>query len=436
MTANIESISALERRMNMSLPLAQVDKEVGERLRRLARTVRMPGFRPGKVPLKLVAQQYEPQVRGEVISDAVQKAFSEAVQGQNLRVAGYPKFENGENSGSEALQIIATFEVYPEVNLGDTSTLSIQKPTFTVGDAEVERTIQSIRRQRAEFVAAERPVQSGDRVTLDFQGSIDGTVFQGGSGTDAPFVLGEGRLLPDFETGVMGASAGEARSFDARFPENYGNADLAGKTARFEVTVKRIEEPKLPELDAEFAKALGVEDGDLARMREEIGENVRREVAQRLAARTKQAVMNALLESTTLEVPRALVEAEMGRMVENMRADLQARGMNVEKMPLDPEFFREQATRRVRLGLIIAEYIKRYSLTAKPEQVRKLVEDSARTFEQPFEVIKWVYSQPERLAEFEGMAVEENVVTWVIEHAKTEELALAFDELMGAGTSA
>jgi len=435
MTAHLESIGVLERRITMTLPLAEVEKEVDQRLKRLARTVRMPGFRPGKVPLKLVAAQYEPQVRGEVVGDAVQKAFTEAVQGHNLRVAGYPRFEP-RDGGGEGLMFSATFEIYPEVQLGDIAAVKVARPVLTVGDSEVDRTIESIRKQRATYAAVERGAREGDRLTLDFIGTIDGVAFPGGSGTDVVVTLGEGRLLADFEAGVTGAAAGQARSFDAAFPAQYAAQDLAGKTARFEATVKKVEEAQLPAVDAEFAKALGVPDGDLNKMRGEIRENVEREVKQRLGNITKQRVMQALLDNTVVEAPKSLVDAEVGRLAESMRSDLQARGVKSENLPVDPEVFRGQATRRVKLGLIIAECIKKHALTARPEQVRKLVEESARTFEQPFEVIKWVYSQPERLAEFEGMAVEENVVTWVLERARTEEVAVAFDELMGAGSPA
>jgi trigger factor len=436
MTQQIETISTLERRVTMSVARDNVDREVGERLKKLARTVRMPGFRQGKVPMKLVAAQYEPQVRGEVLGDAVQKAFSDVVETHQLRVAGYPRIEPGEGAGAEALLFNATFEVYPEFEPGDISGAAIERPVLEVTDAEVDKTIDSIRKQRATFSAVSRGAQSGDRVTIDFTGSLEGVEFPGGKGDNFPVVLGEGRMLPDFETGLAGAAAGEERTFDVAFPEGYQAAELAGKTAQFKVTVHTVEEPVLPVVDDEFARSLGMSEGGVEKMRSEIRENVEREVRQRLAGMTKQRVMQALVESTEVELPKALVEGEIGRLIESMKADLANRGMKVDQLPFDPEMFREQANRRVKLGLIVGEYIKRHTLAAKPDQVRKLVEESARTFEQPFEVIKWVYSQPERLAEFEGMAVEENVVAFVLERAKVEDKAVAFDELMGAGRTA
>ena len=434
MTNTIETVSGLERRLNMAVPRAEIDRQVGERLKRLANTVRMPGFRPGKVPLKLVAQQYEGQVRGEVIGDAVQKAFTDAVQTQNLRVAGYPKIEPKDAAGgsADAIEFSALFEIYPEVTLGDLANAGVERRTLTVGDAEIDRTIESLRKQRVTYEAVDRPSENGDRLTVDFTGRIDGVEFQGGAAKDFPVVLGEKRMLPEFEAALAGMRGGESKTFLVTFPADYHGKDVAGKTASFEVKVSKVESPRLPEVDAEFARSLGVADGDLAKMRGEIRDNVEREVRQRLASMTKQKVMQAILDSTKVELPKSLVEMEQDRMVENARADLARRGLkNVESFPIDKAIFKDQAERRVALGLVIGELIKHHSLAAKPEQVRKLVEEHARTYEQPFEVVKWVYSQPERLAEFEGLAVEENVVNWVLSKARVEAKPIAFDELMG-----
>ncbi len=432
---NVETLSGLERRLTMSVPVTQIDEQVGERLKNLARTVRMSGFRPGKVPMKLVAQQYGPQVRGEVIGDAVQKAFSSAVDEQKLRVAGYPKIERKESAATDQLEFSATFEVYPEFALGDIGSVTLDRPTLTVGEAEVDRTIESLRKQRVKYQAVDRAAQADDQVTIDFVGTIDGVEFSGGKAENYPFVLGAGRMLAEFEQNVTGAKADEAKTFDLRFPDDYGGKDVAGKTAQFTVTVKKVEGPELPQIDAAFAQTLGVADGDIAKMRTEIKENVEREVKQRLTGRTKQHVMQALLDTNKPDVPNALVEIEQSRLVDAARADLQQRGMkDVDKVPIDPAIFREQAVRRVTLGLILAEVVKQNQLSAKPEQVRKLVEDYARGFEQPFEVVKWVYSQSERLAEFEGLAVEENVVSWVLEKAKVQDSPVAFEELMGSAT--
>ncbi len=416
----------------MAVPAEQIDREVEQRLRKLSRTVRMDGFRPGKVPLKIVAQHYGPQVRSEVIGDAVQKAFSAVVQEQKLRVAGYPRIERKEGGDGKQLTFSATFEIYPEVKLGDLSAVKIQRPTHAVDDADVDRTIEILRKQRVSWEAARRVSQPGDRVTVDFTGRIDGNEFPGGKGNAMAVVIGEGRVLPDFEAGLTGVSAGEQKSFPVAFPADYPGKEVAGKSASFEVSVQKVEAPKLPAVDAEFARSLGVTDGDIVKMREEVKANVEREVKKRVEGEVKQKVMQALIDSATLELPKSLVEIELQRVVQQTRADLEARGVKLERLPVNPEALERQARRRVTLGLILGELVKSHELGAKPEQVRALVTEHAQTYEQPFEVVRWVYSEPQRLNEFEGLAVESNVVNWVLEHAKVEDKAISFDELMGA----
>jgi len=434
MQSNLEALGQLERRLTMAVPVADIDKQVDERLKQLARTVRMAGFRPGKVPLKLVAQQYGPQVRSEVIGDAVEKSFSAAVRDQNLRVAGYPRIERKEAAGDDRLEFSATFEVYPEVQLGDVSSVSIERPTLTVTDAEVEKTIAVLRKQRTRYEAADRAAAQGDRATIDFTGTIEGIEFDGGKGTDFTFVLGEGRMLPDFEAGVIGMKPGESKVFPVAFPADYQGRDVAGKTASFAVTLKAVEAPRLPEVDAEFARSLGIADGDLGKMRAEVKANVEREVKKRLGGDLKNRVMQALFDAARPELPKSLVDMEVQRVVAGARADLQARGLKMESMPIDPQIFEDQARRRVALGLIVGELVKKHDLAAKPQQVRALVDEHAASYEQPGEVVKWYYSQPERLAEFEGLAVEQNVVDWVLRNAKTVDKAVAFDQLMGETT--
>src|SRR5258708_6332097 len=424
MQTSIEALSRLERRLNMAVPAEQIDREVEQRLRKLSRTVRMDGFRPGKVPLKIVAQHYGPQVRSEVIGDAVQKAFSAVVQEQKLRVAGYPRIERKEGGDGKQLTFSATFEIYPEVKLGDLSAVKIQRPTHAVDDADVDRTIEILRKQRVSWEAARRVSQPGDRVTVDFTGRIDGNEFPGGKGNAMAVVIGEGRVLPDFEAGLTGVSAGEQKSFPVAFPADYPGKEVAGKSASFEVSVQKVE--------AEFARSLGVTDGDIVKMREEVKANVEREVKKRVEGEVKQKVMQALIDSATLELPKSLVEIELQRVVQKTRADLEARGVKLERLPVNPEALERQARRRVTLGLILGELVKSHELGAKPEQVRALVTEHAQTYEQPFEVVRWVYSEPQRLNEFEGLAVESNVVNWVLEHAKVEDKAISFDELMGA----
>ena len=430
-TNAIENLSQLERRLTMAVPVADIERQVDERLKKLVRSVRMPGFRPGKVPLKIVAQQYGPQVRSEVTGDAVQKAFTDAVRDQNLRIAGYPRIERKEGAPEGELQFSATFEVYPEVGLGDLAGVSIERPTLGVGEPEVDQTVEVLRKQRTRYDAVERAAAVGDRVTVDYTGTIDGAEFPGGKGADVGFVLGEGRMLPEFEAGVTGLSAGDERTIAVTFPADYQSKDVAGKTASFAISLKKVEAARLPEVDAEFARSLGVADGDLAKMRAEVKANVEREVKKRLGSRLKAQVLQALVDTTRLELPKALVDLELERLVAGARADLQARGLKMENVPIDPQLFESQAKRRVALGLVVAELVKRFELGANPEQVRRLVAEHAESYEQPTEVVKWFYTQPERLAEFEGLAVEENVIDWVLKRARVVDQPVAFDQLMG-----
>jgi trigger factor len=431
MAANVESLGALERRVSMSVPVEEIDRQVDERLKKLARDVRMPGFRPGKVPLKLVAQTYGPQVRSEVLGDAVQKAFTEVVKEANLRVAGYPRIEKKTGADDKALEFSATFEVYPEVKLGDLGAASIERAQVEVDDAAVDRTIEILRKQRTRFVPASRPARDADRLTVDFEGTIAGQAFDGGKAESFVFPLGEGRMLPEFEAAARGMSPGEAKTFAVRFPDDYHGKDVAGKEASFEMKVKSVEEPQLPALDAEFAKQLGVADGDLVKMRGEIRANVEREVKKRVDARIKGQALQALLDAAPMELPKSLVEMEAQQLVERAAADLQARGVKPGQLPLNPASFEGAAKRRVALGLIIAELARAENLQPKPGEVRAIVEQEAQSYESPAEVVKWFYMQPQRLSEMEGVALEANVVKWVLSKAKGVDKQVSFDELMG-----
>jgi trigger factor len=392
----------------------------------------MPGFRPGKVPMKLIAQTYGPQVRSEVLSDAVQKAFSDAVKEANLKVAGFPRIEKKDGTDAAALEFSATFEIYPEVKLGDLGGVTIERPQVSVDDAAVDKTIGILRKQRTRFVRVERPAKGEDRLTVDFSGTIDGQPFAGGNGESFVFALGEGRMLPEFDAAAQGMRAGETKSFELTFPADYHGKEVAGKRATFELSVKSVEEPQLPEVDAEFAKQLGIADGDIAKMRSEIRANVERETGKRIEARVKAQVLQALLERTPLELPKSLVQMEAQRLVERAAADLQARGLKPGQIPLDPMAFEATAKRRVALGLIIGELARAENLQPKPAEVRAVVEQEAATYESPAEVVKWFYMQPQRLSEMEGVALEANVVKWVLGKATVADKPVAFDELMGS----
>ncbi len=432
MQTSLENLGQLERRLNMAVPVEEIEKQVDERLKKLSRTLRMSGFRPGKVPFKLVSQQYGPQVRSEVIGDAVQKAFGDAVREQNLKVAGYPRIEpKAGEADAKSIEFSATFEVYPDVVLGGVGESTVERPALVVGDAEVDKTLQILRKQRQHFHPVERPAADGDRVTADFLGKIDGVEFAGGKASDFVFVLGEKKMLPEFEAATIGLSAGASTTFDLNFPADYHGKEVAGKTASFELTAKLVEEPHLPEVNAEFAKSLGVADGDLAKMRSEIRANIEREVKKRAQGEIKNKVMQVLLDTTKIDLPKSLVEMETQRLVQSTREDLEARGVKMEQLPLNPEMFEEQARRRVSLGLIMSEMVKVHDLAAKPEQVRAMVEEQAESYEHPDEVVKWLYSQPQRLSEMESLVLEDNVVAWVLKNAKVTDKAVEFDQFMG-----
>ncbi|HZM37415.1 MAG TPA: trigger factor [Burkholderiales bacterium] len=427
--ANVETLGILERRVSMSVAAEEIERQVDERLKKLARNVKMAGFRPGKVPLKLVAQTYGPQVRSEVLSDTVQKAFTDVVREAKLRVAGYPRIEKKSDS-----EFSATFEIYPEVKVGDLAAAAIERPSVKVDDAAVDRTLNILRKQRTRFVSATRPAQNGDRLAVDFHGTIGGEPFDGGKAEGLTFMLGEGRMLPEFEAAARGMSEGEEKSFEVKFPDDYHGKAVAGKVASFLLKLRKVEEPQLPALDAEFAKTLGVSDGDVAKMRAEVRGNVEREVAKRIEGRLKAQALQALLDATPLEVPKSLVEMETHTLVERASADLQSRGIKPGEVPLDPKQFEETAKRRVALGLIIAELARTQNLQPKPAEVRALIEQEAQSYESPAEVVKWFYMQPQRLSEMEGMALEANVVKWVLSKAKVADKDLSFDELMDSNS--
>jgi len=370
-----------------------------------------------------------------VLGDVLQKSFSEAVSEQKLRVAGYPRFEAkpiAENAPQ--FEFNATFEVYPEVVLGDLSAVSIEQPVVKVDAADVDKTIEVLRKQRIQFVSAQRAAAIGDRINIDYRGVIDGKEFDGGKAENFSLVLGEGQLLKDFEEPLTGMNAGQDKTITVAFPADYHGKNVAGKTATFEIKLNRVEAPQLPEVDAEFAKSLGVADGDAEKMRGEIQANLEREVSKRVKAKLKERAMQALLDTTKIEVPKALVEMELQRLMEDARSNLEARGLKVKDMPLPPDLFQEQAQRRVGLGLILSELVKMHDLQAKPEQMRAVVEDFAQSYEHPDEVVKWHFSSPERLKEVESVVLEENAVAWVLGKAKVVDKPVTFDELMGNRT--
>lgn len=430
--AVLNTPSPLERHLTVSVPIAQIEAEIATRLKKLARTVTMQGFRPGKVPMKMVERHYGFQVRQEVLSDSVQQSFADAVKGQNYRVAGYPRFQpvQAPAQGATAIEYTATFEVYPEVVFGDFGTQSVKRPVTQVAEVNVDATLQTLRKQRAKYERVERAAANGDLVNIDFEGLIAGQPFEGNKAANFTVVLGEARMLPDFEAALVGMKEGETKTFPLTFPQDYADA-VKGKTADFTATINQVAEPKLPPVDAELAKSLGVQDGDVERLKKEVRENIDKEVAKRVKQSTKEQVMDGLYASATFEIPRALLDAEIARMQEAAVADLKQRGMTTRNLSLPADLFVERATRRLKLSILVTELVRRENLQPKPEQVRKLIEEHAESFEQPEQLIRWYYSDPARLAEIEALAMEDNVVEWAMGKMKVEDKPTDFDELMG-----
>jgi trigger factor len=439
--STIENLGKLDRKVTLAVPKAEVEQEKQSRLARLSKTVKMSGFRPGKVPMKMVEKQYGQQVEFEVRYDKAARQFFDITNEQGVKVAGQPRFElKTEGVADDQVAFDATFEVYPEVRLGDLASAELTRTKTEITDAEIDKTLDILRKQRVHYhprgEAGEHGdggaavAQDGDRVTVDFVGTIDGVEFAGGKAEGFSFVLGEGRMLPEFEQATLGLKQGESKKFPLAFPEDYHGKDVAGKTAEFTVTLKQVEWAHLPEVNEAFAQSLGIADGNLDKMRADIRENLEREVKRRTHALLKDQVMEALLKVAELDVPKSLVEQDQERLVEMARRDLESRGMpNAKNMPIPAEMFTQQAERRVKLGLVLAEVVKANGLEAKPEQIKTEIEEFAKSYEDPKEVIRWYYGDQQRLAEMEAYVLENNVVNFVCDKAKVTDKAVSFEEL-------
>ena len=433
MTVNVETLEKLERKITLTLPVGAIQSEVDSRLKKLARTVKMDGFRPGKVPMNVVAQRYGYSVHYEVMNDKVGEAFSQAANEAKLRVAGQPRITEKEEAPEGEMAFDAVFEVFPDVKINDLSGAEVDKLSADVTEEAIDKTLDILRKQRRTFAqrAQDAAAQDGDRVTVDFEGKIDGEPFQGGKADDFQFIVGEGQMLKEFEDAVRGMKNGESRTFPLAFPVDYHGKDVAGKQADFMVTVKKIEAANLPEVNEALAKALGIADGTVEGLRADIKKNLEREVKFRLLARNKTAVMDALVANAELDLPKSSVQAEVDRMIEGARADLKQRGIkDADKAPIPEEIFKPQAERRVRLGLVVAELVRANDLQAKPEQIKAHIDELAASYEKPTEVVRWYYSDNRRLAEVEAVVIENNVTDFVLGKAKVNEKAVSFDELM------
>ena len=433
MDVTVENLEGLNRKITLALPWEGIRAAVDKKLSQTQRKAKVQGFRPGKAPLKMVDAMYGADIRNEVLNDAVVKAFYEVVEAQKLRVAGLPRFNEVENQDDEnTFKIDAQFEVFPEVKVGDLSAQEIEKASTEVSDAEVDKTIEILRGQRTRYNHVERAAQKEDRVIIDFAGKIDGEAFDGGSAENYPFVLGQGQMLPEFEAGVEGLKEGESKDVEVSFPEDYHGKEVAGKTDVFTITLRNVSAATLPEVDEEFAKQLGIVDGDVAKMRDEVKKNVSREVNRRVAEKNKAAVMDALLAVTEFDVPAALVQEETGRMMQDARQNFINQGFDAKQLPeLPADMFTEQATRRVKLGLILAQLVEEQQLQPTNDDIRDIVAEFAESYEDPAEVIEWYMGDAERQQGPAALATEAKVVEFVLGKAKVTDKALSFDEVMG-----
>ena len=435
MAVTVETLAKLERRITLLIPATELNSEIETRLKKLSRTVKADGFRPGKVPMSVVAQRYGYSVQSEVMNDKLGQAFSDATGQAQLRVAGPPTVTQKDESPEGQLAFDATFEVYPEVQLGDLSVVEVDRISSEVTDAAIDRTVDILRKQRRTF--AQRPAVEGaaesDRVTIDFEGKIDGEPFEGGKAEAFQFLIGEGQMLEQFDKAVRGMKVGENKTFPLQFPADYHGKDVAGKEADFLVTMKKIEAQHLPDLDESFIKSLGIADGSNDGLRADVRKNLEREVKFRVLARNKAAAMDALVKVAELDVPKALIDSELERLVASAREDLKQRGVkDADKAPIPSELFQPQAERRVRLGLVVAELVKINNLRARPEQLQAHIEELSQSYERPAEVMRWYLSDRQRMAEVEAVVIETNVTQHVLGLVKINDKALPFDELMTA----
>ena len=436
MAVTVETLEKLERKITLTLPADVIATEVDKRLKRLARQVKVDGFRPGKVPMSIVAQRYGYSVHYEVMNDKVGELFSSAANEAQLRVAGQPRITEKDGAPEGEMHFDAVFEVYPEVAFGDLAAIEVERVTAEVSSEAIDKTIDILRKQRRTFAqrAMDTAAQVGDRVTIDFEGKIDGEPFQGGKANDFQFMLGEGQMLKEFEDAVTGMKSGESKTFPLNFPADYHGQEVAGKQADFLVTVKKIEAAHLPELTDELAKSLGVAEGTVDALRADIRKNLERELKFRVQGRNKQAALDALAKQAQLDLPNASVQAEVQRMIEGARADLKARGIkDADKAPIPEDIFRPQAEQRVRLGLVVAELVRAHNLHATPEQIKGHVEELASSYEKPEEVVRWYYGDMSRLGQVEAIVIENNVTEFILGKAKVTDKAVSFDELMGQG---
>lgn len=430
MMVSVETLSGLERRLQVSVPATRVRQQVDARLLKVSRTARIKGFRPGKAPIHVVRKHFGPQVREEVVSDLIRETFAEALRQQNLLPAGGPRIEPQSDGQQDDLRYTATFEIYPQIELGDLSAIRLTRPTAAVSDADVDAMIESLRRQRPVWTEQARGCQDGDRITIDFEGRIGGEPFDGGKSENLVVVLGSGRLLPDFEDGVRGAAAGEKREFDLRFPDEYHAKALAGKTARFQAIVRKVEQSHLPEVDEAFCEAFGVSEGGIPALRAEVRENMERELAQAVQARLKAQVMDQLIATHPIDVPKALVDAEVVDMQAEMARRLGTR--DVARLP-PRQTFDPPARRRVALGLILNEVIRRAGIQPNATQVQARLDEIVAGFSDPDEARRQYLQNEAATRQLQMSVLEDQAVAWIVGQANVTDQPGTFKEIMNFG---
>jgi trigger factor len=426
MQVSVETGEGLERKLSVQLPAEQVDQMVESKLAGLARTVRMDGFRPGKVPLRVVRQRFGEQVRAEVYGELIQQTFPQAAQREQLKPAGEPRIEVAP-ADDGSFSYVATFDVMPEIELADVAGLEVARPMAEVVDADVDAMIDKLRRQRTEWDRVERTAADGDSVLVDFEGFLDGEPFQGGSAKQVTIVLGSGQMIPGFEEALVGVAAGDQRTLELTFPDDYRATELAGKPVRFEVAVHGVAEPRLPELDEEFIKSFGVGEGTEDALRAEVRSNMERELRQKIKSLVKERVMDALLAANDLIIPAAMVTRE----AEVLKRQAQQNMSGKSSVDLPLEVFQAQAERRVKLGLLVGEILQREQLQADPQRVEQTIAELAEAYEDPREVIEWYRGNAEQRQAVENLVLEDSVVDWVLERASVSDEAGSFEALMG-----
>ncbi len=430
MQVSVEASNGLERKMTVAIEEEKIASVVDGRLKDMTKTVKVKGFRPGKVPLKIVQQQYGDQVRQEVVGDVLQSTLYEAINQEKLNPAGQPRIDSLKSDPGQGMEYTASFEVYPEISLGDLSSETIEKPVAEITDKDVDDMLETLRGQHKEWVEVDRAAKEGDQVNINFKGSIDGEAFAGGEASDLSLELGSGRMIKGFEEGLVGAKAGDDVVLNVTFPDDYHAAELAGKAAQFDTHVNRVEEAKLPELNDDFAKKLGIKDGSLESMKKEVRESMQQELESRIKTRLKSAVMDALINVHEFDVPAALISQESEALKNNMLQNLAQQGMQQDGMQLDASMFADEATRRVKLGLIMSEIVKEEKINPTDEQVKQKIEEIAAPYEQPQQVIDWYNADNQRLNEVKAVVTEDLIVDWALEKAKVADKTMTFDEVV------